>query len=62
MRDFEQVLMNRDGLTSQEAKSERNEAKARFYEILEEGGDYGDVEDMLLDEYGLEMDYILDLI
>ena len=59
MTEFEKVLMERDGLTEAEAKEERKRARAEFYEALE---DYDDVEEMLMCDYGLEMDYIFDLI
>lgn len=60
--EFEQVMMNRDDKSREEAKRERSEAKAALYDILENGGSYDDVEDMLAGDYGLEMDYIFDLL
>ena len=62
MTDFEKVLMNRDGLTESEAKAERKRAREEFYNYINDDASYDDIEDMLLDEYGLEMDYIMDLI
>lgn len=62
MTEFEQVIMNRDGLTKVEAKRARNKAEETLYAILEEGGGYDDVEDMMYSEYGLEMDFIFDLL
>lgn len=62
MTDFEKALMRRDDVDREEARRQKNEARASLYEILEDGGSYDDVEDMLAGEYGLEMDYILDLI
>lgn len=61
MTEFERVLMKRDGLTEDEAKLARREAMEEIAEMLE-FGDYMDVEDFLAGEYGLEMDYIFDLI
>lgn len=60
--EFEDVLMKRDRLRKDEAMAERRRARKELYDILENGGDYGDVEEMLLDEFGLEMDYIFDLM
>lgn len=60
--DFEQALMNRDGLTREEARIERSNAREMLYDLISSGGDYDDVEDMLAGEYGLEMDYIFDLL
>ena len=62
MTDFEKVLMKRDRITQAEARRARNKAKEEFYAILDEGGSYDDVEDMMYSEYGLEMDYIFDLM
>lgn len=62
MTDFEKALMNRDGLTESEARAERKRAREKFYNYIDDDADYGDIEDMLLDEYGLEIDYIFDLI
>lgn len=60
--EFEQALIHRDGYTKQEAKKHLQEAMEQLYDILENGGGYDDVEDMLACEYGLEMDYVLDLL
>ena len=54
--------MNRDGLTESEAKAEHKRAKEEFYNYINDDASYDDIEDMLLDEYGLEMDYLFDLI
>ncbi len=62
MDNFETVLMRRDGMRKDEALRRKREARAELYRILEEGGDYDDVEEMMADEYGLEMDYIMDLM
>ena len=62
MTDFEKVLMNRDGMTAKEAKKARDKAEQKVYAILNEGGGYDDVEDMMYSEYGLEMDYITDIL
>lgn len=60
--EFEKVLMNRDGDNKEEAQQHREEARQELYDILENGGGYDDVEDMMLGYYGLEMDYIFDLL
>ena len=62
MTDFEKVMMNRDGMTAKEAQEARNKAEHEVYAILEGGGGYDDVEDLMYGEYGLEMDYIMDLL
>lgn len=58
MTDFEKVLMNRDGMTEEEAREELEIARENFYEAIAEG--WG--EEFLEEEYGLEPDYIFDLL
>ena len=60
--EFEAVMMNRDGMSRSEAKAERRRMRSEILDAIEGGADYGDIEDMLLDDCGLEMDYIFDLI
>lgn len=60
--EFEQALIHRDEISRAEAKRQRNRAREALYDILAEGGGYDEVEDMLADDYGLEIDYIMDLI
>lgn len=62
MNTMKDVLKNRDGMNEVEATREMESARESLYDILENGGDYGDVENMMLDDYGLEMDYIFDLL
>lgn len=62
MTDFEMALINRDALSTEEAKEQRRQARELFYEMMDEGASYDEVEEMMSFEYGLEMDYIDDLI
>ena len=62
MTRFEQVLINRDGLTKQQAARQRQNAAEVISEILGDGGFYDEVEEYMADEFGLEMDYVMDLI
>lgn len=55
-----QVLMDRDGLSYEEAVKQFSLLQGEAWEIAEDG-DYEEMEDLLLD-YGLEMDYLDDLI
>ena len=61
MNNTEKVFMNRDGLTVNEAKEEFNGLREDVLTAIEDGAGYDDVEDMLLD-YGLEMDYVMDML
>lgn len=62
MTDFERVMVERDGFTEEEARMELNNAREMFYDAIDSGESYEDIEDLLAGEYGLEMDYVLDLI
>ena len=62
MREITKVFMNRDNMTTEEANIETENARAEMYDIIESGGTYEDIEDMMLCDYGLEMDYIMDLL
>ena len=56
------VLKRRDNLTEQEAISEVETAREHLYDIIDCGGGIDEVEDMLACDYGLELDYIMDLL
>lgn len=58
MSEMVRVLMNRDGLTRAEAEEQVANVREKMYDL----DNICDVEDLLLDELGLEMDYIFDLI
>ena len=56
------ILMERDGLTEEEAREQVEEAAELINEIVASGGSYEEAEEILLDDLGLEMDYIFDLL
>ena len=62
MDNMKNVLKNRDGITENEAINEVNNARESLYDIIENGGGIDDVEDMMMCDYGLELDYIFDLL
>lgn len=62
MENVADVIKERDKLTDAEAESEVSDMRSAVYDILSNGGDYDEIEEMLMDDYGLEMDYIMDLI
>ena len=55
MRELKKVLMERDGISSKEADEVIADAKQRVW-------DGEDPEEVLADEFGLEPDYIFDLM
>lgn len=62
MDSMKDVLKNRDGISENEAINEVNNARESMYDIVENGGNIDDVEAMMMCDYGLEMDYIMDLL
>ena len=56
------ILMERDELTEEEAREQVEEAAELINEIVAGGGSYEEAEEILLDDLGLEMDYIFDLL
>lgn len=59
MTDFEKVLINRDGMSKEEAhetlRNVRNDIFNGEYDIES-------IEDMLMDDFGLEPDYLMDIL
>lgn len=55
MSELKNVLMQRDGMSSREADNAIDDAKQRVF-------DGEDPEEVLADEFGLEPDYIFDLL
>jgi len=50
--------MRRDGETRESAKEIYMQVKQMIDDTLANGGGYDDVENIMMDELGLEMDYI----
>ena len=61
MKSVKQILMDRDGMTSEEA-DELIEAVKEDINFAAECGDYELAEDIMLGDLGLEMDYIFELL
>lgn len=62
MYDIVGILMNRDGVTEEEAKAQVNECRRRLQEEACESGDYDEACDIIAEELGLEPDYMIDLL
>lgn len=58
---LQKVLMVRDGMSVEDANAMIQEAKDDLMERLDKG-EYVDQDDFMSDWFGLEPDYILDLI
>lgn len=55
------ILMQRNGLTKEEAIDAINDARTEIYSAVEDG-DYEEAEDIMQSLLGLEADYLLDII
>ena len=62
MRSIKQVLMERDGLTKDEAHNLINDARQDFHDRLANGESYIELEDICNEWFGLEPDYIDELM
>jgi hypothetical protein len=61
MNKIIKILMERDGMTYEEAKEAYEDTKAELMDAIE-GNSVLDPEEVLLGELGLELDYIFDFI
>ena len=61
METIKQVLMHRDGLSEWEAQDKIEEAREQLQEYLAEG-DMQAAEDICQEYFGLEPDYIMELL
>ena len=59
MRKVVEILMKRDGLSRTEAQEQFNEVRERIQEC---NFDPVETEDILIEELGLEMDYIFEFL
>lgn len=62
MNTIVKILMERDNMSQEDAEDLLVEAKAEADYYLENDGDLDDIEFVLRDYFGLEPDYIFDLI
>lgn len=56
------VLIGRDGLNLSDAVQRLERAKAIAQEMLDEGCDPEELIELLEDEFGLESDYVMELV
>ena len=61
MGRIEEILMERDGLTKKQAKRRVEECREAVFAALDDGADW-EVDDIILDELGFELDNIDDLL
>ena len=61
IESIKQILMRRDGMTEQEAKNLIIDAKATLQEYLD-NNDFFAAEDICNEYFGLEPDYLMELL
>ena len=62
MLEVTKILMERDGLTEVEATEQVNEFKLELKEYMDEDAGLTVIEDAFMDTFGLEPDYLIDLL
>lgn len=63
MNDIIKVLMERDGLSREEAEKQVEDTSSRIWDELDyEDCELEDLEDILYGDTGLELDYLLDML
>lgn len=63
MNDIIKVLMERDGLSREEAEKQVEDTSSRIWDELDyEDCELEDLEDILYGDIGLEPDYLLDML
>ena len=56
------ILMQRDGMSQEDAQDLFNEAQEEAYNLIDEEGSLDELENILKDYFCLESDYLFDLI
>lgn len=62
MESIKEVLMKRDGHSSYDADEIISEAVEELERVLADGGDIFDAEDLVLEYFGLEPDYLMEIL
>lgn len=63
MKDMIEILMERDGLSREEAERQVENTSSRIWDELDyEDCELEDLEDILYGDIGLEPDYLLDML
>jgi len=62
MKNTIDVLIDRDGMSREEAEEMVKNTRKEIWDVLANDGGYNDIEEILMQDYGLEMDYIFDFI
>lgn len=61
MNKIVSILMTRDGISENEAQNILDDCRSEIEDVLNMGGGYDEVEDIIKYFLGLEMDYLFDV-
>ena len=61
MNKIVSILMTRDGISENEAQNILDDCRSEIEDVINMGGGYDEVEDIVKYFLGLEMDYLSDL-
>lgn len=62
METIKQVLIRRDSMNSEDADTLIEEAKEELNTVFENGGSICELEEIVMDYFGLEPDYLMELV
>ena len=62
MSEIKQILMDRDGDSADEAQERIDAAQEDIAALLDSDGSLCDAEDIIQDHFGLEPDYLVELL
>lgn len=62
MNRVQKILMDRDGYTAEEARRVLLDGRTELHEAIADGDGSQDIEDLFSDIFGLEPDYLFDVL
>ena len=62
MRTIKEILIDRDGMSAEEADEMIRDAKADLEDRLGDPDTYGDPYEVCADHFGIEPDYLMELV
>lgn len=62
LRSIKEILMDRDGMAEDEAQDLIDDAQGEIIDLLDNDGSLCDAEQVIADYFGLEPDYLLELL
>ncbi len=61
-KSLKQTLIDRDGISEEDARVQIEQAQSDLYDIMDSGGSLDEAQELIEDVFGLEPDYLEDLL